>query len=266
MQISDSHESVTRDASARREAMVGQLRQLVERLNVAPGAAVPPAAVEVDTVRISPEARRAMNSLSAPGQPPGGASPGQVIAAIRAVLLAASPDAAAAATARLAELVRTIVTTFPARTATSLRGYPIDDHAANLVRALLPPAGGAAPEAPAIAAFVRSLFAGHAGADAPPEAALQRAALAIFLASTRAAYDSAPDAAALPDLALPAAPRELPAALLGHLAQVTPGRRDDPVRRRERDHHDEDGQEGEPGADANEEQPGSEDPDQRSGT
>lgn len=234
MQIGDSHESITRDASARREAMVGQIRQLVERLNVAPGAAIPPAAIEVDTVRISPEARQAMNSLAATGQTAGGASPGQVIGAIRAVLLASNPEASAAATARLAELVRNIVTTFPARTTTTLRGYPVDDHAAYLVRALLSPPPGGAPEPPAIAALVRSLFAGQAEGDAPPEAALQRAALAIFLAATRTAADAAaPSPIPAPGAEAQTQPRDLPAALLGHLAQPG-GRKPAPGTRRRR--------------------------------
>src|SRR5690606_32362083 len=127
MHIGDSNEAAARDVTARREAMVGQLRQLVDKLNVAPGPAIPPAAVLADTVRISPEARQAMNSLASTGKPRGGASPAQVIAAIRAVLLATSPAATTVATSRLAELVRNIVTTFPVRAATNLRGYPIDD-------------------------------------------------------------------------------------------------------------------------------------------
>ncbi len=236
MQIGDTQEAATRDVAARREAMVGQLRQLVDRLNVAPAGAIPPAAIQADTVRISPEARQAMNSLAGAGQASGGASPNQVIAAIRNVLLAATPQASAAATTRLAELVRNIVSTFPVRGAASLRGYPIDDRAADLVRALLPPApGGAAPEPPAIASLVRSLFAGHGGAEAPPEAALQRAALAIFLAATRTAAEPVATPLSQPAAEQQAAPREFPAALLGHLAPPGEPRRTRPAFRRRGD-------------------------------
>lgn len=241
MHIGDSQEALARDVTARREAMVGQLRQLVERLNVAPGHAIPPAAVGVDTVRISPEARQAMNSLAGAGQPGGGASPAQVIAAIRAVLLASTPEASVAATARLAELVRNIVHTFPARTAATLRGYPIDDRAADLVRAMLLPSTRSAPEPATIAALVLSLFAGKAADGAPPEATLQRAALAIFLAATRTSAEEAP--AARPSTEAALLPREFPPALLGHLAQPGPQRRVESVRRRHREddsHHDDD--------------------------
>ncbi|HMO55046.1 MAG TPA: hypothetical protein PJ994_11120, partial [Tepidiformaceae bacterium] len=81
MHIGEFHESASRDVTARREAAVTELRQLADRLSAAPGNAIPPAAPLPDSVRISPEARAAMNSLIA-GPPATSASPADVIAAL----------------------------------------------------------------------------------------------------------------------------------------------------------------------------------------
>lgn len=249
MQIGDLHESVTRDATARREAMVGQIRQMVERLNVAPPGAIPPAAAQADTVRISPEARQAMNSLAGAAHGSGGASPGQVIAAIRAVLVAGTPESAALAAARLGELVRNIVATFPARSSGPLQGYPIDDRAADLVRALLPAAGQSSPPPATVAAMVRALFVGQAENDAPPEATPQRAALAIFLAATRVAAEGAPPGTSPAFAETQARTGDLPAALLGHLVPPEKRARSERVSRTARRQRDTEADDGESGQD-----------------
>lgn len=231
MQISEFPERVARETLGRREAMVGELRQLVERLNTAPAGAVPPAAATADSVRISAEARAAMNGLSAQGEGRG-VSPGQLIAALRAVLTAGTPAARAAAVESLGHLVRTLAANFPARMTGTFRGFPIDDQAAALVRLLAIPQPGRPPDAASVVALVRSLFV--AVPDGPPEAALQRAALAIFLAAARMEVGTNPSATLVTPEGVPA---EFPAALLGHLVRP-PGRRS---RRENEDHrHDPD--------------------------
>lgn len=238
MQLGEFSERIARDVAGRREAMVGELRQMVERLNAAPAGATPPAAATADSVRISAEARAAMNGLlPAPGEGRG-VSPGQLIAAMRAVLTAGTPGAKAAAVESLGHLVRTLAANFPARNTSPFRGFPIDDQAAALVRVLAIPRPNEPPDVAAVVAMVRGLFI--AGPDgAPPEAALQRAALAIFLAAAR--MESTLNPAAVPAAHYPQpAPAEFPAALLGHLVRP-PGRRP-----RHEDDEDDDGDPSDP--------------------
>jgi hypothetical protein len=140
--------------------------------------------------------------------------------------------------------LRSIVATFPIRVTTRLQGYPIDDRAAELVRALLPQGGQPPPQPAAVAALVRALFAGQGDADAPPEATLQRAALAIFLASARIAGEVAAQPMPAPLAEAQARAGEFPPALMGHLVPPEKRVRVEPIARQERrdNDHSEDGE------------------------
>lgn len=218
VRIGEMDDAIGKQALARREALNGELSRLGAKLAEPGHGAVSPAGDLADSVRISAEARAAQFSRKLGELPlPPFPSPLQLVAALKSLAAARTPEQSAEAIRALVSLVRQLARALPANPAQG-PATPSGETAAALVRALL--SAGSPGHAGPLARELLAAFPAQAAQGATvPATTFERAAVAILTAvmNLRASGDiPIPLAGGAPG----ATP--FPAALLGFLAQPSP--------------------------------------------
>ncbi len=220
-------DAIGKQVLARRETLNGELSRLGAKLAEPGHGAVSPAGDLADSVRISAEARAAQFSRKLGELPlPPFPSPLQLVAALKSLAAARTPEQSAEAVRALVSLVRQLARALPANPAQG-PATPAGEAAAVLVRALL--GAGSPGQAGPLARELLAAFPVQAvqGVTRPANT-FERAAVAILTAvmNLRASGE-------IPIPLAGGAPGGMPfpAALLAFLAQPSPT---GPIRRKRR--------------------------------
>ncbi len=210
MRIEHAGDAANRAAGGWQEAASVEAGRIARRIAIGPDGATAPAVIQADTVRISAEARAvAPGALHAgAGGPP---APGDVIGAVRAVLMAGTPAEVRGAVERLGAVLRR--STPMGKDILSEPPGRLLRVAAMSVAAVEVACGGSASRVMRAANLVRALAAPLPGEVLAGERLLERAGAALYLAAGwRAMEGDATWPAVMPAAA--GETGELPAALL----------------------------------------------------
>ena len=220
MRIGDAGDAAIRAALGWREGAPVEAARIARRLGIGPDGATAPAVIQADTVRVSAEARAVfLGAMHADaGRTP---APGELIAAVRAVVAAGSPAEVRAAVERLGAVLRGARVASPGEVFPGERSARLLRLAEVSVAAVAAARGGSATRAMRAANVVRALATPVPGEVLAPERLLERAAAAVYLAAGRLAAE----AGAIEPSAGPGEAGELPAALLSLAGAPVRGRR-----------------------------------------
>lgn len=183
VRINEFEDTVAREFFARRETLVAEASRVARGLAAGPDGATPPAVAQVDTVRISAEARAVLNALTGP---PGKSLPGPdaIMAAIRQILEAGTARDVLEGVLGLAGLVGRLGES-PGGPGPRWRDATFFERlAAAAIRGLEQAGVNPTPVAVArVGALIRALVGEAQAAGGGP--GLERSALALYLAATR---------------------------------------------------------------------------------
>lgn len=232
MRIEHAGESVAGGFWGRQETASVEAARIAGRLAMGPDGATAPAVLQADTVRISAEAR-AVLQRAAHEAGRGAPLPGEVIAAVRAVVMADSAVEVRTAVERLGAVLRRARVAPPGPTRDGVQAARLLRLASVSAAAMEASRGGSATWSMRAASLVRALTAPQPGEAIAGERLLERAGAALYLAAGRLAVEAAGTEPLMAQVT-PVKAGELPAALLSLAGAPERGRRR--FGRRERDH------------------------------